>query len=109
MYPPIRWDEFTPGKSVAASGHSLPVDYELEGILLADVEVGSPVHVARHVPSGAIRIFASSPVTSISSVARGELTAELLTANSSYRVEAASELAEFAPLAEILLREIQDP
>jgi hypothetical protein len=56
-YRPIRWDEFTPGKSVAASGHSLPVACELEGILLVDVEVGSSAHVARHVPSGAICIF----------------------------------------------------
>jgi hypothetical protein len=97
----MRWDEFTPGNSIATSGHSLPVDYEIEGILLVDVEVGGLVYVARTMPSGALRLFSSSPVIAI-------ISDGFATANSIYRVEAAGELAEFAPLAELLLREIQD-
>lgn len=98
----MRWDEFTPGNSIATSGHTPPVDYEIEGILLVDVEVGGLVYVARTMPSGAIRLFSSSPVIAI-------ISDGFATANSIYRVEAASEQGELAPLAEILLREIQDP
>ncbi len=102
LVPAHEVDEFTPGKSAAASGRSLPVDYEMEGILLANVEVGKSVHVARQMPSGAVRIFTSSPVISVQQGA-------FATANSFYRLEVSGKPGEFAPLAEILMREIQDP
>lgn len=80
----------------------LPVDYEMEGILLANVEVGKSVHVARQMPRGAVRIFTSSPVISVQQGA-------FATANSFYRLEVSGKPGEFAPFAEILMREIQDP
>jgi len=97
----MRWDEFTPGNSIATSGHSLPVDYEIEGILLVDVEVGGLVCVARTMPSGAIRLFSSSPVIAI-------ISGGFATANSIYRVELiGGGPGEFAPFAEALLRELK--
>jgi hypothetical protein len=72
----------------------------MEGILLVDVEVGKSVHVARQMPSGAVRLFRSSPVVSI-------IPDAFTTANSTYRVEPiGEEPGEFAPLAAILLKEL---
>jgi hypothetical protein len=99
--PSAGWNEFTPGEGVAVQGLSLPVDYEIEGILLADVEVGGSVYVARAVPSGAIRLFSSTPVVSVTQNG-------FATANSIYRVEViGGEPGEFAPFAEELLRELR--
>jgi hypothetical protein len=100
MRQPMSWDEFVPGNSVAASGYSLPVDYEVEGVLLRDVEVGTSVCVGRIVPSGTLRIFTSSPVIAIEQ-------GGFKTANSFYRVEPHSEPGELAALAEEVLREMR--
>ena len=43
---PMSWDQSTPWCSIAASGDRLPVSYEMEGLLLADVEVGQSVYLA---------------------------------------------------------------
>ncbi|MGA2658668.1 MAG: hypothetical protein ABSH34_14285 [Verrucomicrobiota bacterium] len=98
----VSWDQFVPGNSTAFSGDSLPVDYEAEGVLLVDVEIGISVYVARGVPSGAIRIFTSSPVTSMDAE-----QGWFRTANSFYRVEPLGEPGGLAALAEEVLRKIR--
>lgn len=46
---------------------SLPIDYWIEGLLLNDIEVGSPVSVMRDIRNGIqmYGFFASSPVTEL--------------------------------------------
>ncbi|MDO8539239.1 MAG: hypothetical protein Q7S40_02275 [Opitutaceae bacterium] len=62
-------------------GKSLPVDYELEGTLLAPVRLGQQLVVFRHNRNGvaALGIFCSSPVEEIM----------VVTGNSVYRLTAA--------------------
>jgi hypothetical protein len=78
----------------------------LESILVSLAAAGATLarEPARGLDTGMphLRLFSSAPVVSVTQDG-------FATANSIYRVEAASELAEFAPLAELLLREIQDP
>ena len=64
------------------AGKSLPVDYELEGTLLAPVRLGQQLVVFRHNRNGvaALGLFCSSPVEEIM----------VVTGNSVYRLTAAS-------------------
>jgi hypothetical protein len=97
---PMRWDQVNPGCSIAASGDSLPVDYEMEGVLLADVEVGQSVYLARMVRNGELvnGIFTSSRVASLAQDG-------FATADSVYRIEQTGGApGEFAFLAELLLK-----
>jgi len=52
LFPPGKWGEFMPGNSAASPRHSLPVAHAMEGVLLADVEVGKPVYLARMARNG---------------------------------------------------------
>ena len=80
----------------------LPVDCEIEGVLLTDVEAGKPAYLAGMERGDLVdSTFATSPVTS---VVRDEFT----TADSTYSVEPiAGEPGEFSILATILLRELE--
>jgi|SRR5882724_5344622 len=60
------WSEYTVGR-MKPENVSIPIGYELEGILLADISVGRAMTVDRAVRNGVARegLFLSSPVTRI--------------------------------------------
>jgi len=102
LFPPGKWGEFMPGNRAASPRHSLPVAHAMKGVLLADVEVGKPVYLARMARNGELvdGIFTSSRVAS---VAQGGFTA----ASSIYRVKLIGwEPGEFARLAQNLIQEL---
>ena len=79
-FPTPRWTDHTPGSD--NPGQSLPVEYWIEGTLLANIVVGSCVRVNRDVRNGVVvsGLFTTSPVQSIS-------PGEFCTMNSVYKVE----------------------
>ena len=62
---PTSWADWVPGDS--NNSGSLPVDYELRGILLAPVHVGGQIHVYRNWRNGirADGYYESTPVVRI--------------------------------------------
>jgi len=98
LFPPGR---LRPGNSAASPRHSLPVAYAMEGVLLADVEVGKPVCLARMARNGeeAVGLFTSIPLVSVTQDG-------FATANPSYRIELGGEPGEFARLAQNLIQEL---
>ena len=80
---PGSWDHWIPG--CADNQGSLPVDYELQGILMAQVRVGGQLHVFRTCRNGveADGVFESTPIVTIRDPSLVE------TLNSVYRVSVA--------------------
>jgi len=81
---PTSWDDWVPGGPDNLG--SLPVDYELRGILLAPINVGGQIHVYRTWRNGveADGFFASTTIVSVLSESMVE------TFNSIYRVSIAT-------------------
>lgn len=81
--PAADWDSFVLG---FANPHSLPVDYEIEGWLMEQIEIGHPLHVLRIRRNGvqALGEFRSSAVVAI----------QVQTGNSIYRIEPAESNGE---------------
>jgi hypothetical protein len=80
-----------------------PRTYAVEGVLLTDVEVGKPVYLAGMGRNGELAdgAFATSCVISMAQDG-------FATASTTYRIEPiGGEPGEFAPLAKILVRELQ--
>ncbi|MEI8310445.1 MAG: hypothetical protein WCH98_06800 [Verrucomicrobiota bacterium] len=77
---PGSWNSWVPGgwSNVA----SLPVDYEMRGVLLAEIRVGEPIYLFRTERNGvtAEGFFSSSPVRQIQGDGR------VITLNSVYAV-----------------------
>jgi hypothetical protein len=80
---PCPWDQWIPG--VGSEDFSLPVDYELRGILLEPIIVGSCLVVLRFERNGvlALGIFSSTPVQEIHADGR------VITENSIYEISKA--------------------
>ena len=80
----------------------LPVDCVIEGVLLAEVEVGKPVHLAPMERNGELvdGVSGSSPVASV-------LQNGFATASAAYRVDLLGEPGAFSVLVEVLLRELK--
>jgi len=80
----------------------LAVGCVIEGVLLVDVEVGKPAHLAKMERNGELvdGVFVSAPVASVAPDG-------FSTADAVYRTEPISEPGEFSPLAELLLRDLK--
>lgn len=80
-YGAVAWMHFTPVQP-NQDNESLPIGYDLEGVLLDPIEVGAPIRIRRFLRNGvrADGLFVSSAVTQI-----GE--DRLMTFNSIYKIE----------------------
>ncbi len=85
-YPTPQKDAYIPGG--LNDGVSLPLDYESEGLLVGDVEVGRRIYMDRTHRNGVFAIgeLISSPVVSIRPSANGKGLL-VITGNSMYRLE----------------------
>ncbi|MCX6971024.1 MAG: hypothetical protein NTV93_12865 [Verrucomicrobia bacterium] len=79
---PGSWADWVPGGW--GNRGSLPVDYELRGVLLAPIRVGEPISVYRTWRNGVSTegMFLSTAIREIAS------SGEILTSNSVYRIAA---------------------
>jgi hypothetical protein len=79
-----------------------PTVYAMEGILLADMQLGKPVYLAGMNRNGALvdGTFASAPVDGVSP--DGFIAGDAL-----YCIERLGESGDFSLLAEVLLRELK--
>ena len=76
--------DYTPG--VINEGVSLPIEYEMEGVLSEEIETMQSLKMARSKRNGvqAVGFLITSPITS---VLHAEVYLQLTTLNSVYRVE----------------------
>lgn len=82
LFPSASWDEWVPGKP-SQENVSLPVDFQLAGLLLESIEIGQPVDIFRIERNGIYvsGFFRSSPVMGIDEFDR------IITNNSVYQIE----------------------
>lgn len=64
--PPIEWDKYTPG-TIQSDGYSIPIEYNIEGIIYAMPRVGIGFTVLREKRNGveADGLFQTSTVTEV--------------------------------------------
>ena len=71
---PASWEHFVPGQK-GTNGQSLPIDYELEGTLLAPILLGRQLEVSRNKRNGVVTDghFSSTNVVEIVVVTRNSI------------------------------------
>ncbi len=81
VFPSAEWHEHVQGEDMHPT-KSIPIDYWVEGELLAEVRIGGPVYIARDIRNGhkVTGLFSSSLVRKI----EGDL---ITTGNSIYKIE----------------------
>jgi hypothetical protein len=82
LFPAANWDEWVPGKS-SLENVSLPVDFQLAGLLLESIQIGQSIDIFRIERNGVyvVGFFQSSPVMGIDEFDR------IITNNSVYQIE----------------------